>query len=44
LFLEVLNVYNQGNQEGVTYNYDYRQSQIVSGLPIVPNLGIRGEL
>ena len=44
LYLDVQNVYNAANPEGRLYNYDYRQSQVVSGLPIIPSLGIRGEL
>jgi hypothetical protein len=43
-FLEVLNVYNAKNQEGQSYSFDYSQSEGVTGLPIFPNLGIRGEL
>ncbi|MEI8254794.1 MAG: TonB-dependent receptor [Deltaproteobacteria bacterium] len=44
IFLEVLNVYNNSNQEGLQYNYNYTQSQPINGLPIYPNFGIRGEL
>ena len=44
LFLDIRNVYNQGNQEGLIYNYDYRQSVPITGLPIIPALGIRGEI
>lgn len=44
LYLEVLNVYNQANVEGVQYNYDARMSTPLTGLPIIPNLGIRGEV
>ena len=43
-FLDIQNVYNRANQEGITYSYDYQSSEIVSGLPIIPALGIRGEL
>ncbi len=43
LFLEVLNVYNNSNPEGVQYNYNYTQSQTVTGIPIFPNLGVRVE-
>jgi TonB family protein len=43
LYLEVLNVYNNANPEGVQYNYNYTQSQTVTGIPIFPNLGIRAE-
>jgi len=44
LFLDIQNVYNQQNQEGIIYNYDYTESVPISGLPIIPALGIRGEL
>jgi hypothetical protein len=43
LYLEVLNVYNNSNPEGVQYNYNFTQSQTVSGIPIFPNLGVRVE-
>ncbi len=43
-YLDVQNVYNHANPEGVRYNYNYSQRDIITGLPIIPNLGIRGEL
>jgi TonB family protein len=43
-YLDVQNVYNQGNVEGVSYNYDYTRSTFATGLPFLPSLGIRGEL
>jgi TonB family protein len=43
-YLELRNVYNRENPEGVTYNYDYSRRQTVAGLPILPVLGLRGEL
>jgi TonB family protein len=43
-YLELLNAYNSPNQEGTRYSYDYSRSEALSGLPILPNLGIRGEL
>jgi TonB family protein len=43
LYLEVLNVYNNANQEGVQYNYNFTQSNVVTGLPLFPNLGVRVE-
>jgi TonB family protein len=43
LYLEVLNVYNNTNPEGVQYNFNFTQSQTVSGIPIFPNLGVRVE-
>jgi len=44
LYLDVQNVYNSSNPEGITYDYEYRQRTEVNGLPILPNLGLRGEL
>ena len=43
-FLDIQNAYNQQNQEGIIYNYDYSQSTPVTGLPIIPAIGLRGEL
>jgi hypothetical protein len=43
LYLDVQNVYNQGNQEGTTYSYDYTRSKPLTGLPVLPLLGIKGE-
>jgi TonB family protein len=43
-YLDVRNVYNRQNAEAVTYNYNYSQSSTVSGLPILPIVGVRGEL
>ena len=44
IFLDIRNVYNRQNQEGLIYNYDFSQSTPLLGLPIIPALGIRGEL
>jgi hypothetical protein len=43
VYLDVQNVYNRGNPEGVSYNYDYSREQPVTGLPILPILGVKGE-
>ena len=42
-YLDVQNAYNAANPEALSYNYDYRISHPVSGLPILPILGIRGD-
>ena len=42
IYLDIQNVYNQRNPEGRTYNYDFSESQVLSGLPILPILGIKG--
>jgi TonB family protein len=43
VYLDVQNAYNQGNPEGVQYNYDATLAQYATGLPIIPSFGIRGE-
>ena len=40
IFLDVINVYNQTNAEGQSFNYDFTDQQPVPGLPIIPTLGI----
>ncbi len=42
LYLEVQNVYFHKNPEGVIYNYDYSKMAYLTGLPILPVLGIKG--
>ncbi len=43
-YLDLQNVYNRQNPEGRSYNYNYAKSQPLAGLPILPVLGLRGEL
>ncbi len=42
-YLDIQNVYNSGNAEGVAYNYNYTQRQYVSGVPVLPSLGLRAD-
>jgi hypothetical protein len=42
LFLDLQNVTNAENPEDTIYNFDYRDSAPVRGLPILPLLGARG--
>jgi TonB family protein len=42
-FLDLANVYNRRNPEGYSYSYDYRQREVLGGLPILPSFGIKGE-
>jgi hypothetical protein len=41
IYLDVSNVTNHGNVEGYAYSYDYRVREPVTGLPILPSLGLR---
>ncbi|MFT3923729.1 MAG: TonB family protein [Myxococcales bacterium] len=43
-YLELRNAYNRQNAEAKTYSYDYANVSNQSGLPILPVIGLRGEL
>jgi hypothetical protein len=43
LYVDVQNVYNNQNVEGISYDYRYSTRQYVSGIPILPSFGMRGE-
>jgi TonB family protein len=42
-YLDLQNVTNHTNPEGIAYNYDFTQSKVSPGLPILPFLGLRAE-
>ena len=43
VFLDLLNAYNRRSIEGVANSYDYANHQNVTGLPILPSIGLKGE-
>ena len=43
-YLELLNVYNNAAKEALNYNFNYTQSAYTTGLPFIPNLGVRGDI
>ncbi len=43
-YLDLQNAYNRKSPEGRSYNYNYSKSQPLAGLPILPVIGLRGEL
>jgi TonB family protein len=43
LYLDVLNVYNQANVDGYSYDFNNTHSTIAQDLPILPSFGVRGE-
>jgi TonB family protein len=43
-YLDVQNVYNARHVEGEAWNFDYTQKVSRYGLPILPSVGLRGEL
>ena len=42
-YLDVQNVYNNENIEGIGYNFNYTERNNTSGLPILPSIGLRGD-
>jgi hypothetical protein len=43
LYLDVQNLFNVENHEAMQYDYRYRESAPVTGVPFVPTLGVRGQ-
>ncbi|HEY8946280.1 MAG TPA: hypothetical protein VIM73_18645, partial [Polyangiaceae bacterium] len=43
-YLDLQNAYNHENTEEISYNYNYSKTGTIAGLPLLPVLGIRGEL
>jgi hypothetical protein len=43
LYLDLQNVYNRENPEAVRYNYNFTQRTFLTGLPILPAIGMRGD-
>lgn len=42
-YLDLQNVYNNSNSEGIDYNFNFTTRRYEAGLPILPSIGIRGE-
>ncbi|MBI4508152.1 MAG: TonB-dependent receptor [Deltaproteobacteria bacterium] len=42
-YLDVQNAYNRLNPEGYFYSYDYRKRTELTGLPVIPSIGVKGE-
>ncbi len=42
-YLSLVNAYNRENIEGFDYNFDFSDRQNITGLPVLPILGIKGE-
>lgn len=42
-YLDILNVYNQGNVDGISYDYNNTHIAYANDLPIIPSLGVRLE-
>jgi len=42
-YLDVQNAYNNQNVEGLLYNFSFTGRQYITGIPILPSFGMRGE-
>jgi TonB family protein len=42
-YLDIQNIYNRANVEGIEYNYDFSEQKPRQGIPIYPILGLRAE-
>lgn len=42
-YLDIQNIYNQKNEEGTRYNYDFTEEAPVQGLPLLPTIGISAQ-
>jgi TonB family protein len=42
-YLDIQNLYNAKNIEGVTYDYRFREQAPVTSVPFLPTLGVRGQ-
>ncbi|MFZ5892854.1 MAG: TonB-dependent receptor domain-containing protein [Myxococcota bacterium] len=43
-YLELQNAYNAKNYQGADYAFDYSKKEQAPGMPLFPNLGLKGEL
>jgi hypothetical protein len=43
-FLDIWNAYNNAAVEDQSYNFNFTQRANATGLPIIPSLGLRGEI
>jgi TonB family protein len=43
-YLDTLNVFNNGNVDGISYNYNFTRTSFIPDLPFLPSLGIRVEM
>lgn len=42
-YLDIQNLTNSNNGQGISYSYDFSESEPAAGLPILPVFGVRGE-
>jgi len=42
-YLDIQNLTNNKNGQGISYNFDYSENEPASGIPVFPIIGLRGE-
>jgi len=43
-YLDLQNAYNHANREGTDYSFDFTKQSDIPGLPLIPSLGIKGQI
>jgi hypothetical protein len=43
MYIDIQNLFNASDPQGLSYNYNFTQSAYINGLPILPSIGLRGE-
>lgn len=43
IYFDIQNVLNQKNDESLQYSYNYKSSEEITSLPILPSIGVKGE-
>jgi TonB family protein len=43
IYLDIINIYNAQNPEGTQYDYRFRESHPIRGVPFVPTFGVKGQ-
>ncbi|MGE0399648.1 MAG: TonB-dependent receptor [Kofleriaceae bacterium] len=43
-YLDLQNAYNHANREATDWSFDYTERSDIPGLPLIPSLGIKGEI
>ena len=43
VYLDIQNVLNAENEEGLQYDYRFRETSPIIGIPFLPTLGVQGK-
>ncbi len=43
MYIDIQNILNRQNPEGIQFGYNYQTNQTIPGIPILPTVGLKGE-